>query len=96
MAESNEKYKLDKEDSQNQRKMLRFCRNDIKLQLKFNEEQRIGGRESFEVRRLRKSKVLAFNFASKQTEAEVVQKKGNSKLLKHMTSSEQEALHSQV
>ena len=65
MAESNDKYKLKKEDPQSQRKMLRFCRNDIKLQLKFNEEQRIGGRESLEVRRLRKSKVLAFNFATK-------------------------------
>ena len=52
--------------------MLRFCRNDLKLSLKFDEEQRIGGRESFEVRRLRKSKVLAFNFANKATETQAI------------------------
>lgn len=95
-SESNNKYKLlntDSKRSQGQRTMLKFCRNDLRLQLKFDEEQRIGGRESFEVRRLRKSKVLAFNHANKATEtAAIIQTIRSRKSLRQMESMEAEEL----
>ena len=97
---SNNKYKLlnnDSKQSQGQRKMLRFCRDDLKLQLKFDEEQRIGGRESFEVRRLRRCKVLAFNFAGKGAEtAAMAQTIRSNKRLQSLPSMEQEEMLEQT
>jgi len=45
-----------------QKKMLKFCRSEKSVNFRFKQVLRVGGREALEVKRLKQSQVLAFDF----------------------------------